>query len=237
MKPFSFFRLASLCCLLLWATLGWAQAPVATPVPETGSGLPAPDTTSASGAYTGKTDYRIGAQDLIEVSVFQVAELNRTVRVNTGGQITLPLIGVVQAGGKTVQELEAEIARKLEAGFLQNPQVSVFIKEFTSQRVTVEGAVREPGIYPLTGKTTLLQAIALAGGLDQIADLKGIVIFRVVDGRKMGARFNLKEIRAGRAEDPQIFGDDIVVVDQSGSKSAWRRIIESIPIFNIFGVY
>jgi polysaccharide export outer membrane protein len=209
-------------------------SPSPMPVPAASNPLPAPDTRSDAGAYTGTSEYRIGPQDLLEISVFQVADLNRTVRVNTGGQISLPLIGAVQAGGKTVQELEHDIAGKLEAGFLQHPQVTVFIKEFTSQRVTLEGAVSRPGIYPLTGKTTLLQAIALGGGVTSLADLRGVVVFRMIGGRKLGARFNLKDIRAGRSEDPQVYGDDIIVVDESGSKSAWRRLVESIPVFNIF---
>ena len=102
--------------------------------------------------------------------------------------------------------------------------------------VTLEGSVKKPGIYPLTGRTTLLQAIAMAEGLDQLADLKGIVIFRVVDGKKMGARFDMKAIRSGTAADPQVYGDDISVIDQSGSKTAFRRIMESLPIFNMFTI-
>ena len=199
--------------------------------------LPAPDTTANSGAYKGVSEYRVGAQDLLEISVFQVNDLNRTVRVNTGGQITLPLIGMVQAGGRTVQELEAEIAAKLTANYLQAPQVSVFVKEFSSQRVTLEGSVTKPGIYPLTGRTSLLQAIAMAGGVDTLANLQGIVVFRVIDGKKMAAAFDLKEIRAGNVEDPQIYGDDIIVVDQSGSKSAMRRFLEVLPVFNTFLIY
>jgi polysaccharide biosynthesis/export protein len=196
--------------------------------------LPPPDSTTSVGAYKGVSEYRIGPQDLIEISVFQVAELNRTVRVNTSGDISLPLVGVVKAGGRTVQELEADIAKNLDAKFLQNPQVTVFVKEFTSQRVTLEGSVKKPGIYPITGRTTLLQAIAMAEGLDQLADLKGIVIFRVVDGKKMGARFDIKAIRSGTAADPRVYGDDIIVIDQSGSKTAFRRLMESLPIFSIF---
>jgi len=198
--------------------------------------LPPPDSTTDVGVYKGVSEYRIGPSDLLEINVFQVADLNRTVRVNTSGDISLPLIGLLKAGGRTVQELEAEIATKLDAKFLQNPQVTVFVKEFTSQRVTLEGAVKTPGIYPLTGKTTLLQAIAMAQGLDPLADLKGIVIFRVVDGKKMGARFDIKAIRSGAAADPQVYGDDIIVIDQSGSKTAFRRIMESLPIFNMFTV-
>jgi len=152
-------------------------------VAHSGPSLAPPDTTSSGGAYTGIPDYRIGPLDLLEISVFQVPDLNKTVRVNSAGQISLPLIGAVQAGGITVQELEKSIAAKLEAKFLQNPQVTAFVKEYTSQRVTVEGAVKAPGVFPLTGRTTLLQTIAQAGGLDGLANTKEIVVFRHVEGQ------------------------------------------------------
>lgn len=197
--------------------------------------LPAPDTTSASGAYQGGGDYRVGAQDLLEISVFGVKDLAKEVRVNSNGQISLPLIGGVMAGGKTIPELEGELARKYAEGFLQNPQVSVFVKEYTSQRITVEGAVKKPGIFPITGRTTLLQAIALAEGVDdKIADLGGIVVMRQVGGKRQAAVFDLRQVRKGNTEDPQLYGDDIVVVEQSGSKTAFRRIIESVPALGIF---
>ncbi len=199
--------------------------------------LGVPDSTSASGAYTGASEYRVGAQDLLEINVFQVTELNRTVRVNSNGQLSLPLVGVVQAGGKTVQELEREIAAKLSETYLQNPQVSVFVKEFTSQRVTLEGAVRKPGIYPVTGRTSLLQAIAQAEGVTELANLDGVVVFRTIDGEKMAAVFSLSQIRAGDAVDPQIYGDDIVVVDQSGTKTGLRNILQTLPLFNIFSPF
>ena len=202
--------------------------------------MPPPDSTASGGVYTGVSDYRVGPLDLIEISVFQIPDLSRTVRVNSGGQISLPLIGTVQAGGLTIQELEVAIAKKLDAKYLQNPQVTAFVKEFTSQRVTLEGAVAKPGIYPLSGRTTLLQTIAMSGGVTNLANLRGVVIFRQVSGKRMGAVFDLKAIRAGNAEDPLIFGDDIVVVDQSGSKTALRRFLEAMPILNVFsavGVY
>ena len=197
--------------------------------------LPAPDTTSASGAYQGANDYRIGGQDLLNISVFGVEELNKDVRVNSNGQISLPLVGAVMAGGRTIPELEAELAKKYSSGFLQNPQVSVFVKEFTSQRVTLEGALKSPGIYPITGRTTLLQGIALAGGVDdKIADLGGIVLMRQVDGKRAVAVYDLRQVRKGLAEDPQLYGDDIIVVEQAGSKTLYRNIIESMPILGIF---
>ncbi|MBK6415669.1 MAG: polysaccharide export protein [Thermomonas sp.] len=197
--------------------------------------LPAPDTTSASGAYQGGSDYRVGAQDLLEISVFGVKDLEKEVRVNSNGQISLPLIGGVMAGGKTIPELEAELARKYADGFLQNPQVSVFVKEYTSQRITLEGAINKPGIYPITGKTTLLQAIAIGGGLnDQLADLGGVVVMRYVGGKRMAAVYDLRQVRRGTVDNPELFGDDIIVVEQSGSKTAFRRIIESIPVLGVF---
>ncbi len=197
--------------------------------------LPPPDTTAASGAYEGATDYRIGAQDLLSISVFGVQDLDKEVRVNASGQITLPLIGAVMAGGKTVPELETELARKYADGFIQNPQVSVFVKEFTSQRVTLEGAVNKPGIYPITGRTSLLQAIALAGGIDEkTADTSGIIVIRQIDGRRQAAVFDLRRVRRGETEDPQIYGDDIVVIETSGSKTAFRRFIEAMPAIGVF---
>ena len=200
-------------------------------------GLPAPDTTTESGAYQGATDYRIGAQDLLGISVFGVTELNKDVRVNSNGQISLPLIGGVMAGGRTIPELEADLAKKYSDGYLQKPQVSVFVKEFTSQRVTLEGAIVKPGIYPITGKTSLLQAIALAGGVDdKTADLGGIVLMRQISGKRMAAAYDLREVRRGVVEDPQIYGDDIIVVEQSASKTALRRFIESLPVMGIFNV-
>ena len=169
--------------------------------------------------------------------MFGVQELAKDVRVNSNGQISLPLIGGVMAGGRTIPELESELAEKYAAGYLQKPQVSVFVKEFTSQRVTLEGAISKPGIYPITGKTSLIQAIALAGGVnDQIADLGGIVLMRRIDGKRMAAVYDLRQMRKGAVEDPQIYGDDIIVVEQSASKTAMRRFIESIPVLGIFNV-
>jgi polysaccharide export outer membrane protein len=157
------------------------------------------------------------------------------VRVNSNGQISLPLIGGVLAGGKTIPELETEIGNKLKNGYVQDPQVTVFVKEFTSQRVTLEGALNKPGIYPLTGKTSLLQAIAMAQGIDEDrADLQGVLIFRQVDGKRAGAVFDLAQVRAGTMPDPQVYGDDVIVVEQSGSKSAFRRFIQSVPAIGLF---
>ena len=196
--------------------------------------LPPPDTTAASGAYEGATDYRVGSQDLLEISVFGVSELTHQARVNSNGMINLPLIGGVMAGGRTVPELEKELGEKYADGYLQNPQVTVFVKEYTSQRVTLEGALEKPGIYPLTGKTSLLQAVAMAGGTDEFADLEGVVLFRHIDGKRMAAAYDLTKVRRGELEDPQVYGDDIIVIERSGSKSAFREFIRSVPALGLF---
>lgn len=201
------------------------------------STLGKPDNQTQTGVYTGNSEYRIGPQDLLEISVFLNQDLKREVRVNTGGLISLPLIGSVQAGGKTVQELEADLSQKYGKTYLQTPQINVFIKEFTSQRVTLEGSIAKPGIYPITGKTSLLQAIAIGGGTQAIANETSVVVFRVVKGQRMAAVFDLKQIRSGQTEDPEIFGDDIVVVDKSQVKSTMRGIIESLPLINLFTIY
>jgi polysaccharide export outer membrane protein len=224
--------LATLFSVLLLA--GCASGRVHNPDLVQGEALPAPDTTTASGAYEGGTDYRLGAQDLLEITVFGLEDFDREVRVNSNGQISLPLIGGIMAGGKTIPELEETIATKLKDGYLQDPQVTVFVKEFTSQRVTLEGALKKPGIYPLTGSTTLLQAIAMAEGLDELADLSGVIVFRQIDGKRAGAVFDLAEVRAGTMPDPQIYGDDIIVVEQSGGKSAFNKFIKTIPALGVF---
>ena len=227
-------RLVSVCVLACLLAGCGGGAGVRDAVASTAVLAP-PDTTTASGAYQGASDYRIGAQDLLQISVFGVKELDKDVRVNSNGQISLPLIGGVMAGGKTIPELETELAKKYSEGFLQKPQVTVFVKEFTSQRITLEGAVNKPGIYPITGRTSLLQAIALAGGVDdKVADLGGIVVMRQVGGKKQAAVFDLRQVRKGVIDDPQMYGDDVIVVEQSGSKTAFRRFIESVPALGIF---
>ncbi|MGA1730793.1 MAG: polysaccharide biosynthesis/export family protein [Steroidobacteraceae bacterium] len=104
----------------------------------------------------GAVDYRVGPLDVLDIEVFGTEDLTRSVRVSASGEFTLPLIGRITAAGLTVTEIEDSVASKLAENFMENPQVTVFVKEYLSQRVTVEGAVREPGIHPLTGRTSLL---------------------------------------------------------------------------------
>jgi polysaccharide export outer membrane protein len=189
-------------------------------------------------AELGQPEYRIGPNDLLSVSVFQVPDLDRDVRVNNAGQVSLPLVGVVAAAGRTVDELQADIAARYGGSFLQNPQVSVFIKEFASQRVTVEGAVKKSGIFPMTTSSlSLLQAVALAEGLSDTANSRNVFVFRNVGDKRMVARFDLKAIQEGRADDPRIQGEDVIVVDQSRGEVWLQNFIKLTPILTAWIYY
>lgn len=195
---------------------------------------------AATGAehQTAYDEYTIGPYDLLEISVFQVAEMSRAVRVNAKGVVTLPLIGPVRAGGLTAVQLEEAIASRLAKDYLQNPQVSVFIKEFVSQRVTVEGSVVKAGIYPLSGRTTLIQAIAMASGLGPLADESQVKVFRTrPDGGKNMAVYDMEAIRAGKAVDPVIEGNDVIVVDESGAKATVKGVTDTLRGFFNFGMF
>src|SRR5262245_47373530 len=178
----------------------------------------------------GSTGYKIGPADVLDISVFKVPELARTVQVDDVGSINLPLLGDVPAAGKTTREVERELATKLGAKYLQSPQVSVAIKEYNSQRVTVEGAVRSPGVHPLKGKTSLLQIVAMSGGLDNTASDATVVVFRYTAGKRYAARFDLDAIKKGEAQDPPILPGDVVVANSSALKTTWGDFLKALPV-------
>lgn len=183
-------------------------------------------------------DYKIAPNDLLDVEVFGVSELKRTVRVSSTGHVSLPLIGLVQVAGLTPADAEALIATQYGSRFLQDPQVSVFIREFTTQRITLDGAVVKPGIYPLVGQLTLLRALALAGGGAPLADLENVMLFRITpDGKTQQEKYNVMKIRAGEAPDPVLQGDDLVVVNRDPRRTAlrdslFRDVIDTLNPFS-----
>lgn len=180
-------------------------------------------------------EYRIGATDKLSVTVFQVPDLSfPELVVDASGNIQMPMIGSVQAAGLTPNQLSSDIARRLGERYLRNPQVTVTVKEAASQKVTVDGAVTRPGVYEMRGRTTLLQAVAMAEGPSQTANVESVAVFRTVEGRRMVAVFDLAAIRNGTAEDPMILGDDVVVVDTSRLNTALREAVSALPAFAIF---
>ncbi len=112
-----------------------------------------------------KRDYKIGPEDLLEISVFEDKELNKAVRVSSQGNISLPLLGILRVKGLTANELEKEIRDLLAEKYFQDPHVSVFIKEYRNQQISVMGAVEKPGVFDVTGQKTILEMLAMAGGL------------------------------------------------------------------------
>lgn len=182
-------------------------------------------------------DYRIGPNDLLEIDVYGVTELKRTVRVNSTGLVSLPLIGAIKVAGLTAQEAEAAIAARYGEKFLQDPQISVFIKEFTTQRVTIEGAVQRPGIYPLTGQITLLRAMALAGGRGDLANLENVMIYRTgPDGKLDSQTFDLDRVRSGEIPDPLVLPEDVIVVQRKPVRVLLRdsAVSDFINLLNPF---
>lgn len=178
--------------------------------------------------------YKIAALDTVTVQVFQVADISRDYSVDQSGRITMPLIGRLDAVGLSTGQLANTIEKRLGEKYLRNPNVTVALKESASRVVTVDGSVRQPGIYPAIGSLTLIQAVALARGTDDLANPRRVAIFRTIDGKRMAAAFDLTSIRRGTEPDPQIYPGDTVVVDGSAVKKAQRDVLQALPLTSLF---
>ncbi len=173
--------------------------------------------------------YKIGPQDVLEVTVFKVPELSKIVQVSEAGTISFPLIGEVQASGRTAREMEQDLTKSLGAKYLQNPQVNVFIKEYNSQRITMEGAVKKPGVYPIAGGMSLLQAVAIAGSFEATAD-ETVLLMRQSNGQRFAARYDVARIREGRSEDPQLEAGDVIIAPTSDIKEGMNIMFKFLPL-------
>jgi len=138
--------------------------------------------------------YTIGPKDLLTISVFEVPELNITVRVAEDGTIALPLLGVIKVQGLNPLQLENKLAALLEKSYLKNAQVTIFIKEYQSQKVSIIGAVQKTGDYELIGKQTLLQLLSKAGGITEKAGDKIIVIRQYKNGKSASLTIDIDEL-------------------------------------------
>lgn len=126
--------------------------------------------------------------------------------------------------GMTQPELEKRLAAMLGEKYLQDPQVTVFIQEFTAQRVTVEGEVKTAGVFPIKGDMTLVQAVALAGGLSNLADPSKTVLFRKQGNAIKAYNIDLDDVREGKMRDPYLRNDDRVIVHRSGTRYWLREV-------------
>jgi polysaccharide export outer membrane protein len=221
-------------CVIVAVVVGLALALGACsqrPSPNLQSGeLAVPDATTLRAAG----DLRVAPLDILDIRVFGVPELNGEYQVDPEGELRMPLIGVVRADGLTSFQLASELERRFGERFIQDPQVIVQVTTEERTQITVEGAVDKPGIYPIAGALTLLQAVALSGGTAEDADLENVIIFRTVEGERRAARFDLRDIRRGATEDPQVFGNDVVVVVQSNSRRRYAELLRALPVVGVF---
>ena len=160
-------------------------------------------------------DYVINPQDVLEISVYEEDDLSLTVRVNHAAKISYPLIGELDVSGLSVRALEEKIEELLEKDYLVNPQVSIFIKEFSS--IYIYGEVKNPGSYPLKGKLTVVEAISLAGGFTTVASRGRVRILRYTEGKEKSIRVNVSRIikKNRKKDDVELMPRDVVVVPTS----------------------
>lgn len=196
-------------------------------VVQDSTALPAP---GRKDLIAGDRPALIGPLDTIQVDVFNVPDLTREIQVDAGGQIAMPLIGTIDARGKTAQELAQSIEAALRGRYIRNPDVTINIKSSVSQVVTIDGQVVEPGLYPVTNQMTLLRAIASAKGLSEFARENDVVILRTVDGRKMAGLYSVDAIRRGTYDDPAIYANDVIVVGDSPQRRRFRDLVSLAPL-------
>jgi len=218
--------------LLLLAQAGCVGSTGSGALPQ---GASAYEIIPSIGPATTDQSYRIGPRDTLDIAIFQEPELSgKGIEVDAAGTITLPLIGEVTAAGKTASELGAEIAARFDQRYLRNPQVAVAVAKSVSQKVVVQGEVNQPGVYDIRGRATLLESISMARGESKVAATGKVAIFRTIDGQRMGALFDIGAIRRGEAEDPEIMGNDVVVVGLSRARSIWRDVLSAAPLTAVF---
>lgn len=216
---------------LLCLALGACADSRGGPIPYNVSDFNAPDSTVTAPLEGG---YRIAPVDILTIKVFGMEDLSGDYQVDLRGNLAMPLIGEVSAVGKSPAELKALLTQKYAESYLENPDVTVGIKEAKGQSLTVDGAVNKPGNYPVVGPMTLMQAVALAEGTDELANLRRVAVFRTIDGQRQAAAFDLLSIRRGQMPDPPVYSGDIVIVDGSNIKEAYKKFTQAFPLFAIF---
>lgn len=173
--------------------------------------------------------YLVGPLDKLTVTVFGVPELSTDVQADAAGDINLPLIGSASVTGKSPTQIAAELTTRYRAAHVREPVVTVTLRESTNQTVTVDGQVKEPGVYPVVPNMSLTKAIASAKGADEFAKLEDVVVFRVVDGKRMAALYNVGAIRRGVYDDPRIYPNDLVVVGESRARRLFKDVLQAAP--------
>jgi polysaccharide export outer membrane protein len=170
-------------------------------------------TTAAPAGVVVPADYVIGAEDVLTIVFWREKEMTGDVTVRPDGRISLPLVNEVTAAGLTPEELRAKVTAEADK-YIENPTVTVVVKEIKSRKVFITGQVVKPGPYDLGGPTTVVQLIAMAGGLHEYAKEKEISIVRTDNGRPVSVRFNYADFKKGKNLQQNIAlrpGDTIIV--------------------------
>ena len=159
--------------------------------------------------------YKIGIGDLLEIQVYEEPDLTKEVRVLTDGTISFPLLGSIKAAGLGVAGLEKEITTRLAEKYLVNPQVTVFVKEFSS--IFVFGEVKKPGSFPLYGKMTVFEAITLSGGFTEVANPSKVRVVRQENGKEVTYEVNIEALtqKGDSTQDLELQANDRIIVPRS----------------------
>lgn len=216
----------AVCCVLSSGCVshGFVGRPGLEPIPN--GVLPKP-TRVDSEVHVAR--YVIGASDVLDINVFNVPELSVKVTVDLNGKIALPLIGSLDVAGISSDELATVIADRLRTTYVRDPRVAVNVVETASQQFTVDGAVASPGVFPFTGRMSLVRAIARASGTSEYAKEDRVVVLRESDGKKYAALYDLRAIRSGVYEDPEIFSRDVILVGDNQARRIFKDILLLAP--------
>ena len=234
----------TVCSLIVWLSIGSAASSglcESSPVAPVSAGRSVTNTTvssvpaslsekavdpankhSAASEYTTEklsnavsSEYIIGAEDILEITVWRNVDLSKIVQVRPDGKISMPIIRDIMAVGKTPSQLAEEVTNKLKE-YVQTPVVAVSVKEVNSSNIFVLGEVKSPGKYPLKSKTTLLQGITIAGGFSPIAARNQMIIFRFTESatgmKRLTASYDDIVLRGGITENFELKSGDTVVV-------------------------
>jgi len=178
--------------------------------------------------------FRVG--DTADIFVFNVESITNTYPVDRAGNINFPLIGTQKVAGLTTLDLQQELIAAYGENYLQNPSITVKRETNELGNMVVDGAVSKPGVFELYKPVRLSEAVALAGGLSDVANSKEIYIVREIEGKKKVKTVNLKNIRQFGAPDPQIYPEDIVYIPDSANKSAYNEFLRALPILSTFSI-
>ena len=195
------------------SSLGQGQA---APSPGASSGPPISNSQADAGSSSKAHDdnFVIGNDDVLAISVWKETELTKSVPVRSDGKISLPLVGEIQAAGRTPLQLENEITEKLK-NFITTPEVTVIVEKVNSRKYNVLGEVAKPGSYLLTTNTTIMDAIAAAGGFRDFAKKSGVYVLRKSpDGKEAHLKFNYKDFIKGKdsAQNIKLEPNDTIIV-------------------------